>query len=73
MNRLIRTGFALLLVGACLQPARAGEVLIYTGHVNWITKEAADAQALICFDKLSEWGVDVEWYHSDAQVGDVAT
>jgi hypothetical protein len=34
-----------------------GEVLIYTGNVGWITKEAADTQADICVTALTDAGI----------------
>ncbi len=61
MKRIVAC-VALLFVSASWMPAPAGEVGIFTGTVNWITKEAADAEAEICEARLTGAGVDVQWF-----------
>ena len=57
---------ALLVLGLTGAPAAAaGEVVIYTGNVFWISKADADAQAEICADKLLEWGIPCTWYRGE--------
>ena len=46
--------------------ATPGEVVIYTGAVNWIDKAAADAQAQICVDRLASAGIPAVWYANPA-------
>ena len=61
----------LLVAGFSLE-ARSGEVVIYTGTTQWITKPLADAQAQICVDKLNAAGVLNTWYQSDADMPTLA-
>ena len=53
---------ALAFLRAILTPVRAGEVAIYTGNVGWISEAAADAQAQICVNKLTAWGIPSTWF-----------
>ena len=50
----------------------AGEVAIYTGITQWITKAAADEQAEICVGMLDDADIANTWYDSDGQAGDLA-
>lgn len=50
----------------------ANEVAIYTGTVQWISKEAADAQAQICVDMLNDAGIANTWYDSDGDMDALA-
>lgn len=50
----------------------AGDVVIYTGITQWISKAAADEQAQICVDMLNDAGISNTWYDSDSDVGDLA-
>ena len=50
----------------------AGEVAIYTGVTQWISKAAADEQAEICVGMLDDAGIAVTWYDSDGQAADLA-
>ncbi len=47
-------------------PLQAGEVAIYTGNVGWIDKASADAQALICADRLEDAGITVTLFQNTA-------
>ena len=49
-----------------------GEVAIYTGNTNWIAKDLADAQAQICYDRLTLLGVTAHWYQSSADTTTLA-
>ena len=49
----------------------AGEVAIYTGTTEWISKEDADEQAQICVDMLNAAGITNTWFDS-AGAGDMA-
>jgi hypothetical protein len=68
-RKIVFLAAALLFLGA----SSASEVLIYTGNVNWISKEAADAQAQITVDKLNAWGIPNYWYPNDTDKEAVAT
>ncbi len=48
-----------------------GEVAIFTGAVGWTTKEAADIQAQLCVDRLTEAGIANTWYQSTDQEADL--
>lgn len=50
----------------------AGEVAIYTGATQWISKEAADEQAQICVDMLNDAGISNTWFDSDGDIDAVA-
>lgn len=50
----------------------AGEVVIYTGTVQWIDKAPADAQAQICVDMLNNAGITNTWYQSDGDMDALA-
>ena len=48
----------------------AGEVAIYTGITQWISKAAADEQAEICVGMLDDAGItNTVWYDSDGNAG----
>jgi len=44
----------------------AGEVALYTGNVNWMSKEMADAEAQICASRLTAAGITVTWFSDPA-------
>ena len=46
-----------IVFAALTSPALSGEVAIYTGTTQWITKPLADEQAQICSDKLQALGI----------------
>ena len=50
----------------------AGDVAIYTGITQWISKAAADEQAQICVDMLNDAGIANTWYDSDGDVDALA-
>ena len=50
----------------------AGDVVIYTGITQWISKAAADEQAEMCVGMLEDADIAVTWYDSDGDVGDLA-
>ena len=50
----------------------AGEVAIYTGITQWISKAAADEQAQICVDMLNDADIAVTWYDSDGDTDALA-
>ena len=50
----------------------AGEVAIYTGITQWISKAAADEQAEICVDMLNDAGIANTWYDSDGDTDALA-
>ena len=50
--------------------ATPGEVLIYTGTVNWIDKGVADQQAQICVNKLNVMGVANSWISAAGAAGE---
>src|SRR5262245_9655369 len=60
-----------LLLGT-FTPARAGEVAIYTGTTQWISKTAADEQAQICVDKLTALGINKTWFPNDTDMDALA-
>ena len=68
--------FALTLIALMALPLAhvfaAGDVVIYTGITQWISKAAADEQAEICVGMLEDAGIAVTWYDSDGDVGDLA-
>ena len=73
---------SLLTIAICLPllgtfaPAPAqvapGEVAIYTGLTQWISKLAADEQAQICVDKLTNLLVPHIWYQNETDVDGLA-
>ncbi|MBN1417884.1 MAG: hypothetical protein JXP34_03860, partial [Planctomycetes bacterium] len=68
-------GLAAAALDLNVLPAAAvtpGEVAVYTGDVNWITKELADEQALICVDKLDLLAIPNIWFDDTSQQGDLA-
>ena len=50
----------------------AGDVAIYTGITQWISKAAADEQAQICVDMLNDAGIANTWYDSDGDTDALA-
>jgi hypothetical protein len=50
-------------------PAEPGEVLIYTGNVGWIDKAAADAQAQICVNALTDADISNSWISEELPDG----
>ena len=50
----------------------AGEVAIYTGVTQWISKAAADEQAEICVGMLDDAGINNIWYDSDGDTDALA-
>ncbi|GIX05856.1 MAG: hypothetical protein KatS3mg115_0259 [Candidatus Poribacteria bacterium] len=61
-----------ITLGIAIPSLAAGKVAIYTGTVQWISKQNADAQAQTTVDLLSAAGVDVTWYSSDGDMDAVA-
>src|SRR6266540_5194672 len=57
-SRFIARLCALSVVLGCFVEIRAGQVAIYTGTTQWITKALADQQAAICASKLDAAGID---------------
>ena len=53
-------------------PVPAGEVAIFTGTVNWMTKAVADAQAQICVDRLESAGIEYIWFADPGDEGSLA-
>jgi hypothetical protein len=51
----------------------AGEVAIYTGTVQWISKAGADTQAQICVDMLNAAGIPNTWFDSDGDMAALAS
>jgi hypothetical protein len=54
-------------------PVGPGEVAIYTGALSWISREAADAQAQICIDKLNILGIKSTLFASTSNDAALAT
>ncbi|MBN1421319.1 MAG: hypothetical protein JXP34_21275, partial [Planctomycetes bacterium] len=52
--------------------APPGEVAIYTGAANWITKDLADAQAQICAARLEAAGIPFYWISDAAEETELA-
>ncbi len=64
---------AISLIAFPLAPLfAAGEVAIYTGTVQWIEKEPAEAQAQICVDMLNAAGISNTWFGSDGDMDALA-
>jgi hypothetical protein len=53
----VLTTAALLFFGVLTSSAQAGDVAIFTGKIGWMSTGAATAQAQICIDKLTAWGI----------------
>ncbi|MYF98264.1 hypothetical protein F4212_03890 [Candidatus Poribacteria bacterium] len=71
-NVVIFTTLIALLALPVTQVFAAGEVVIYTGTVQWISKDAADAQAQICIDMLNDAGINNTLYDSDGDMDALA-
>jgi hypothetical protein len=65
IRSIVRFSAVLTLIVGFSLAARAGEVTIYTGITQWITKPLADVQAQICKDKLDLAGVSNNWLQFD--------
>ncbi|HDL77820.1 MAG TPA: hypothetical protein ENG36_03535, partial [Lentisphaerae bacterium] len=54
------------------QSGEPGEVAIYTGQVNWITLQNAQAQAQRYIDALETLGIDYVWFQTPEEASDLA-
>src|SRR3989442_4783230 len=75
-DRVVRNASFAIAVGVLLMAtfalAQAGEVAIYTGTTQWISKTAADEQAQICADKLTALGIKKTWFPNDTDMDALA-
>src|SRR5262245_45030914 len=70
-HAILGVAVGVLLLGT-FKSVPAGEVAIYTGTTQWISKTAADEQAQICVDKLTALGINKTWFPNDTDMDALA-
>jgi hypothetical protein len=73
MRNIVLSLTLIALMALPLTPVfAAGEVAIYTGVTQWISKAAADEQAEICVGLLNDAGIANTWYAAEGDAGALA-
>jgi len=71
LKRVLTLSLALMVIAVGLACA-AGEVAIYTGKTQWISKEVADAQADVYTKLLKDAGIKNTWFKEDGDGKQIA-